>query len=266
MNNKSIGICDSGVGGIAVLSEIIKTLPEESYIYLGDTARFPYGSKSKESLIKYTKEMINFLINQDVKVVVVACGTASSVLPEVLEQKYPVPIIGILEPTLIRIDDNTKEIGIIATSRTITSKAWDKIVNEKYPNINIITNACPILAPLAEAGWTDNEIARLVVQEYIKPFKNSNISELILGCTHYPLFKELIQEELPGVKLIDIDEEMGIYLKEYLTEKELLSQNKSNSLLEFNLTDLDDSYYKLINNLMKEVGEIKADKINKIDL
>jgi len=264
MNNKPIGICDSGIGGIVVLSEIVKSLPNESFIYLGDTARFPYGTKSKENLIKYTKEMINFLINQDVKAIIIACGTASTVLPTILEESYPVPIIGILESSLIKFDTKQKEIGVIATSRTIASKAWDIILKKDSPNIEIVANACPILAPLAEAGWTNNEVAKLAIKEYMKPFKKSNISQLILGCTHYPLFKEIIKEELPNVNLIDVGEEMAGYLKDYLANKNLLNST-SKASYKINLTDMDDSYYHLINNLMKDI-KINPDDFKKIEL
>ena len=264
MDSRPIGVYDSGVGGIVVLSEIIKILPNEDFIYLGDTARFPYGTKSKENIIKYTKESIKFLIDKNVKAIVIACGTASTVLPEVLKTTYNIPIIGVLEPTIASIDDKTKKIGIIATSRTITSKAWDIMLIDKYPNLEIISNACPILASLAETGWIDNEIAKLTIWEYLKPFKKSNISELILGCTHYPLFKNLIKEELPNVKLIDIGEKTAIYLRNTLEENNLLNNQSTASKYNFNLTDMDDNYLNMINNLLNEKN--KNLSVEKVEL
>jgi len=266
MDNRPIGICDSGVGGIVVLSEIIKLLPNESFIYLGDTGRFPYGTKSKDSIIKYTEESIEFLIGKNVKAIVVACGTASTVLPEILKTKYNLPIIGVLEPTLLQIDNNNKKIGIIATPRTIASKTWDLILKEKYPNREVIGKACPLLVPLAEAGWIDNEIAKLTLKEYLKPFKNIDISELILGCTHYPLFKKLIKQELEDVKLIDIGEKTAIYFKRFMTENKLLSGSNSNPKFEVNLTDMEDSYLEMINKLLNEKSKISYDDIKKVQL
>ena len=262
MDNRSIGIFDSGVGGIVVLSEIIKLLPNESFIYLGDTARFPYGSKSKENIIKYTKESIKFFKEKGVKAIVVACGTASSTLLEVLKENYDVPIIGVLEPVIKRLGNNEK-IGVMATSRTINEKAWDRLINDYYPRTKIIGVSCPILAPLAETGWTNNEIAKLTIKEYLKEFKTENISKLILGCTHYPLFKDLIKEELAGVELIDLGEEVATYLKEFLTESEILNKDYGSTKYEIFLTDVDESYLKTFNNLLVNQSGIKDFEIKK---
>ena len=262
MDNRPIGICDSGIGGIVVLSEIIKLLPNENFIYLGDTARFPYGNKSKDNIIKYTKESIEFLIDNGVKAVVVACGTASSILSEI-NKKYEVPVIGIIESVTI---NNHQKIGVIATPRTIASQVWNKYLEKKYPKIEIIGVPCPILAPLAEAGWINNEIARLTIKEYLKPFQNQNISELILGCTHYPLFIDLIKEELKDVRLIDLGKELAKYLVNYLNENNLLNQDNLEGKCMINLTDSDDSYLETINNLLKHKIKINQGDIKKIDL
>jgi len=266
MDNRPIGICDSGVGGIVVLSESIKLLPNEDFIYLGDTGRFPYGTKSKGNIINYTKESIEFLINQNVKMVVVACGTASSILPEVLNESYSVPVIGVLEPILADIDSDTKKIGVIATSRTIASGAWNNILKEKFPNLEIIESACPILASLAEAGWTNNEIAKLTIQEYLKPFKKSDISKLILGCTHYPLFKDLIKEELEDVELVDIGEKTALYLKRFVEKKKFINKSNLAPTYKINLTEIDESYIIMINNLLKGVAKINSSDIEKTSL
>jgi len=266
LNNKPIGVCDSGVGGIVVLSEIIKLLPKESFVYLGDTGRFPYGTKSWENIVKYTKESIEFLISKNVKMVVVACGTSSTVLAEILKEDYDVPIIGVLEPTLTDINDNDKKIGVIATSRTIASKAWNELLQEKYPNLEIISNSCPILAPLAETGWTDNEIAELTVKTYLEPFKDKNIDKLILGCTHYPLFKKIIERELRNVELIDIGEKTAIYVKRFIEERNIGNSSKRAATYKINLTDIDESYIIMINNLLKGVAKINSSDIEKTSL
>ncbi|MCL2384035.1 MAG: glutamate racemase [Oscillospiraceae bacterium] len=266
MDNRPIGVCDSGIGGIVVLSEIIKLLPNEKFIYLGDTGRFPYGTKSKETLVRYTKESVEFLISKNVKAIVIACGTASSVLAEVLKENYGVPIIGVFKPTVLGISKSDKKIGIIATSRTIASKEWDVMIKQVHPNKEIVDKACPILAPLAEAGWTDNEVAKLTIKEYLNPFKNSDISELILGCTHYPLFKNLIEKELKDVKLIDIGEETATYLEKYFKENNMLNEDELDTTYEFNFTDMDDSYVKTINTLLKGVSEIETKDVKKVQL
>jgi len=263
MDNRPIGVCDSGIGGIVVLSEIIKKLPHESFIYLGDTGRFPYGSKSQENIIKYTKESIAFLIKQNVKAIVVACGTASTVLSEVLKYKYPVPIIGIIEPTMNAITG--PNVAVIATARTIASKVWDQILLEHNPNLKIASNGCPLLAPMAEAGWTDNEIAKLAIREYLKPFQNKKINQLILGCTHYPLFKSLIKQELKNTEIIDVGEHTAIYLQTMLKKKKLLSE-KAIPKYQINLTDMDESYLSMVNSLLNGLAEIERSNIKKVEL
>ena len=151
MDNRPIGVCDSGLGGIVVLSELMKMLPNEKFIYLGDTARFPYGNKTEEKLSEYLKEIINFLITKDVKSVIVACGTASTVLPRVLEEKFDVPVIGIIESTAAGVSSDGQTIGVISTERTTRSGAWTKEIKARNADKKVIENSCPVLAPLAEA-------------------------------------------------------------------------------------------------------------------
>ena len=188
MDNRPIGMFDSGVGGLTVYREIKKKLPNEQIIYLGDTKEFPYGSKSKQNIIELTKNNIEFLLEYDVKLIIIACGTATSQALKEVRKIYKVPIIGIIDPTVNYIKQNKqyKNIGIMATRGTIKSNTWEKSLKNAIPDVKIYNKECPLLAPMAEEGWVDNEIAKLTIKEYIKYFPK--LDALILGCTHYPLF------------------------------------------------------------------------------
>lgn len=197
MDNRPIGIFDSGVGGLTVLSEIKKALPEENYIYLGDTLNFPYGPKSKDEIIKYSVNNVNFLISQNVKQIVIACGTATSQALETLRSNYDIPIIGIIEPTVSYIKSlEIEHVGVIATEGTIRSGAWENEIKKVVPEIEVINRACPMLARVAEEGRARSEEGRKAIKEYMIPFKERKVKNIILGCTHYPIYIPIIKEEL----------------------------------------------------------------------
>lgn len=225
MDNRPIGMFDSGVGGLTVYKEVKKQLPNESIVYLGDTKRFPYGSKSKESIIELTKQGIDFLIRQNVKLIVIACGTATSQALEEVKNLYSVPIIGIIDSTVEYLEEkyrNNKnaEIGIIATAGTIKSNGWQNKIKELIPSAKIKAKGCPLLAPMAEEGWTDNQIARLTIKEYLIEMKK--IDTLILGCTHYPLFQKIIKKEMgKRVEIINTGEKIARKLTTYLQENNI---------------------------------------------
>ena len=266
MDNRPIGIFDSGVGGITVFAEIIKLLPNENIIYLGDTARLPYGTKSKQTIINYTKQAIEFFVSKNVKAVVIACGTATSQSLEEIKDNYQIPIIGIINPTVERIGDITGKIGVIGTSGTINSMAWDKEIKKIYPQVEIISKPCPILAQLAEEGWTNNEVARLAIKEYLEPLKQANISKLILGCTHYPLFNDIINQELEyKVEIINTGEKCAQSLKQLLTQKNI---EKGNTKGEYNfyLTDIESNFVKVANTILAKQYSIEEKKINLVKL
>ena len=223
MSKKAIGIFDSGVGGLTVFTEIRKNLPNENIIYLGDTKNFPYGNKSKEEIIKYSIDNTEKLIQKGAKIIVIACGTATSQALDVLEKKYDIPVIGIIEPTVNYVQSrNYNEIGVIATEGTIRSGEWEKKLKEKNPNIKVINKACPMLATIAEEGRAQSEEGRKVIKEYMKPFKENNIKKIILGCTHYPIYEEIIKEELGyEVELINTGVTVSEYLKKFLLKNKL---------------------------------------------
>ncbi len=263
MDNRKIGIFDSGVGGLTVFSEIIKQLPNEEIIYIGDTKRFPYGSKSKESIIQISKQIVNYLVSQNVKLIVIACGTATSQALEELKQIYKVPIIGIIEPTILNcINNDTKNVGIIATKGTIRSGEWEKQIKQKNNNTYIISKETPLLAQMAEEGWTKNEVAKMAIKEYMKDFKDTKIEKIILGCTHYPLFEELIKQELGNnVEIINTGKQMAKYLKEYLNKNNMENTITNKENYSINLTDTECNFINVAEKLLN-----KSLKINKIEL
>lgn len=217
MDNRAIGMFDSGIGGINVYKEIKKVLPQEKIIYLGDTKRFPYGNKTKEEIIQISRENIEFLISKNVKCIVIACGTATSQALEVVSKEYDFPIIGIIMPTIEYVKqttNNNETIGIIATKGSIKSRQWEDNLSKNIPNVKIISKATPLLADIAEEGKIDEEESKVIIHEYMKDFEN--IDRLILGCTHYPLFRKLIENELNNkVEIIDI----GINAAKFLNKK-----------------------------------------------
>ncbi len=252
MDKKPIGMFDSGVGGLTVLEEIRKILPQEDIIYLGDTKRFPYGSKSKEAIIDISKKCTKFLEKENVKMIIIACGTATSQALEEIKKVSNIPVIGIIEPTVnYLMDKNYKKIGIIATNGTIKSGEWERKLKEKIKNIDVISKATPLLAPMAEQGWTENEVAKQTIKEYMKDLKD--IDTLILGCTHYPLFKSLIQNELgKDVKLINTGEMMANYIKKYLHCKNIQNDENNVGNYQIYLTDLEQGFINVAKKLLKD--------------
>ncbi len=268
MDTRPIGIFDSGVGGMTVLSEIAKKIPNEDLIYLGDTKNFPYGDKSKETIIKISKNCINFLLEQNVKMVIIACGTATSQSLEKMKEIFRIPIVGIIMPTVEYILKNPgnkdAKIGIIATEGTIKSNQWKEKIEQAKISKKTISKACPLLAPMAEQGWTTNKVAKETIKEYMKPFANQNIDKLILGCTHYPLFKKLIQEELGNnVELINTGEKIAEYVEEYLKINDMQS-NSSIGEHKYYLTDTECNFINVAKNILQD--ENITNKIQKIEI
>ena len=216
---KAIGIFDSGVGGLTVLKEIVRALPQEDTIYLGDTARVPYGTKSPETVTRYSRQITSFLVGRDIKLLVVACNTASAFSLDALKEEFPIPIVGVIDPGSRRAASVTKtgKIGVIGTEGTIRSSAYAKAIKRMNPEIEVITRACPLFVPLAEEGWVDNEVARLTARTYLGGLREEGVDTLVLGCTHYPLLKGIIAEVMgDGVTLVDSAEETARTVAEIL--------------------------------------------------
>lgn len=228
--NKKIGVFDSGVGGLSVLKQFLKYLPFEKYIYLGDTARVPYGNRSPETIKRYAKECTDFLVSKDVKLIVVACHTVSSVALDVVEQNSNVPVVGMIKPatkSALLLSKN-KKIGVIGTRATISSNAYQDALlkSSEKGDVEVFARDCPLFVPLVEEGFINHPATKLIAREYLSDFPNFNIDTLILGCTHYPLLSKVISEILPDVELIDSGEQAAIYALRLLAEKNLLVGEK----------------------------------------
>jgi glutamate racemase len=209
-NAAPIGVFDSGIGGLTVVRELMRQLPNESIIYFGDTARVPYGPKSPETVLRYSREIVAFLKGEGVKAVVVACNTATAHALPALREENDLPIIGVIEPgsRAAARATLTGRVGVIGTQGTINSRAYEKAIKGAAPETEIIALACPLFVPLAEEGWLDTDVTRLVAEEYLKPVNDAHVDTLVLGCTHYPLLKPVIGRVVGrDVRLIDSAEE-----------------------------------------------------------
>lgn len=252
MNDMPIGVFDSGVGGLTVVREINRILPQESLIYIGDTARVPYGTRGKETITKFALEIVNTLLTKEVKALVVACNTISAICLDTIRSISSVPVIGVIEPSakkIIKIT-KTKKIGIIGTRATIYSKAYEKAIKSLDKNIKIYTKACPLFVPIVEESLYNTDIAKLTAQRYLSSFHKTGIDTLHLGCTHYPLLRNTIQGVVgKNVKIIDSAEPVAEELKEMLNKQNLLSNNPPKH--KFYFTDFSDRVVAIANQLLK---------------
>ena len=225
MPERAIGIFDSGVGGLTVLKALLQVLPEEQLVYLGDTARVPYGTKSPGTVLRYALEAAEFLVQHQVKMLVVACNTASAVAIDAIEQRFSLPVVGVIEPGARRAAAVTRNrrVGVIGTEGTIRSGAYSRAIREVDPAIEVFATPCPLFVPLAEEGWADHEVAYLAAREYLTPLMERQIDTLVLGCTHYPLLKKTLQYLLgPQVQLIDSAEETARLVADMLGKRNVL--------------------------------------------
>lgn len=224
-----IGIFDSGIGGLTVVRQIHKAMPNEDLVYLGDTARVPYGTKSPSTVVRFSCEDTQFLLQQNVKAVVVACNTASAWALPTLEKRFKVPIFGVIQPGVRAAleKSKTQRIGVIGTGATIRSKAYSSGLLARCDTAKVFTRACPLLVPLVEEGWTNHRVTRAILAEYLTPLRRHRIDTLILGCTHYPLLKPAIRATLgKGIHLVDSAESCARYVKERLEQLGLLNTTR----------------------------------------
>lgn len=251
MNKTSpIGVFDSGIGGLSVLKQFIRFLPYEKYVYLGDTARVPYGNKSKDTVIEYSKQCVNYLLSHDVKLIVVACNTASSNALEEIKAMTDIPVIGMIVPAAqaaLRITLNNK-IGVIGTRATINSKSYERTINElSNKEIQVFSEPCPLFVPIVEEGWIRHKATRLIAEEYLASLTNHNVDTLVLGCTHYPLLSELIKEIMPSINLIDSGEHSSVSAIRILGEAGLLAEEREDYNIKhdikFYVTDVQTIFY-----------------------
>jgi glutamate racemase len=227
--NRPIGVIDSGVGGLTVAKEMMRQLPKERILYIGDTARCPYGPRPSEEVRQFTWEMTNHLLKQNIKMLVIACNTATAVVLEEIQNKVDIPVLGVIEPGARAAlkSTNTHRIGIIGTNGTVKSNAYPLALKELHNQVEVESLACPLFVPLVESGNFEGEEARRIVEETLKPLLDSQIDTLILGCTHYPLLKPIIQEVIgEEVTLISSGEETASEVSAILSYSHLLNNGE----------------------------------------
>ncbi|MGQ9817946.1 MAG: glutamate racemase [bacterium] len=248
MNTFPIGIFDSGIGGLTVVKEIRKILPQEDIIYLGDTARLPYGTKSFDSIVQFSRENTKFLLDRHVKCVIIACYSSTSVALEILQKEFSVPIIGVIKPGAKKAKELTKnnKIGVIGTSLTIQSGSYEKAFKELNANVEILGKPCPLFVPLVEEGLIDHPATEMIARMYLEPLKQEGIDTLLLGCTHYPLLLNIIRKILGDINYVDASQELSWELASFLNQSNLLNYEGKGSITIY-LTDFSINF--------KEIGE-----------
>jgi glutamate racemase len=250
-HQKSIGVFDSGIGGLTVVHALMKRLPKENILYFGDTARVPYGTKSAEVVRQYAIEDAQFLMQQGVKMIVVACNTVSAVAMDDLRAHFNIPVIGMISSGARTASQRTKtkNIGVIGTIATIGSGAYTKALQAIYPDCNVVSRACPLFVPIAEEGWGDHHVAQLVSDEYLSSYSKEHIDTLILGCTHYPILRNVIQRTVGSdVVLIDSGEAAAEEVASILEEHDLVNDSTDTPNYAYYVSDVPQRF--------RELGEI----------
>jgi len=260
-----IGVFDSGIGGLTVVREIQRLLPFENTIYFGDTARVPYGPKSARIVTRFARQNARFLTEFDVKAIVIACNTASSVALRTLQEQFTPPVIGVIEPGVKAAVDATRTgvIGVIGTVGTIESQAYQRAIQASHAQLKVFGRACPLFVPLAEEGWVTSKATYCIAEEYLAPFKPLGIDTLILGCTHYPLLKPAIAEVMgDGVTLIDSAEQTARELQALLTEKNMLSTRKDEPTHTYYVSDVPRQFREVAQQFLGK----KIETVQQIDI
>ncbi len=266
MNNKYIGVFDSGLGGLTAVKKLMKVLPDENIIYFGDTARVPYGTRSDETILKYVKSDIAFLNTFDIKMILVACGTASTVALEKLKNELAFPTFGVVEAAVNKAAKLTKtgKICVLGTPGTIKSGKYEEYLKKINPDFDVYSRACPLFVPLAENGYTDCEVAHLVAYDYLENLLDKDIDTVILGCTHYPLLKKVIGNIVgDDVKLVDPGAELAEYAKNYLTDNNLTCERPLKEQYKYFISDNVENFTMLANRFL---GKTIDENIKKIDI
>lgn len=263
-----IGVFDSGVGGLTVAREIMRQMPNERIVYFGDTARVPYGSKSGETILKYSQQIVRFLLEQDVKAIAVACNTASAYALESLEKTTPVPIIGVIKPGAKTAAQTTRngKIGVIGTEGTISSGIYPSYIKELQPQAKVLGKACPLFVPLVEEGLWEDPVTDEIARRYLTELMDEGIDTLILGCTHYPLIRKTIGRIVgEEVTLVNPAYETAMELKELLAENDLLAQGRpalgsGENQYRFYVSDMAQKFIHFANSIIK-YGVLSAKKV-----
>jgi len=259
-DNRPVGIFDSGLGGLTVAKEIYLQLSNESTIYIGDTARVPYGNRSPETIREFSLEITRYFHRLNVKAVVVACATASSVALDYLRNMFPdMPIIGVIESSCKDAVKTTrsKNIGIIGTRATVNSQSFDRLIHKLDPQIKTQTKACPLFVPIIEEGMFNNQILDYTIDYYLNSFKTVNIDTLILGCTHYPLIKDAINRYFPNISQINVGTSVARHLTSILTEQSLIASTDCLPTHQYFVTDNTPNFADIANNFLGKTVEIQ---------
>jgi len=241
MNSRPIGVFDSGIGGLTVVHALHDRLPYENIVYFGDTARVPYGPKSPQVVREYAAQDVDFLVSRDVKLIVVACNTVSSVALDVVQKHAKVPVVGVLHPGAEAAVKATKKrrVGVIGTRATINSNAYTHAIRQIDGEIQVFSQECPLFVPLAEEGWVDHKVTELVAKEYLFPLKLEKIDTLILGCTHYPMLRDAIRKVMENtVTLIDSGEATTLKVEDLLDEHKLRNPSNDRANMQFYVSDI----------------------------
>ena len=254
-NAAPVGVFDSGVGGLTVAREIMRQLPKENLVYFGDTARVPYGSKSRDNIIRYSRQIIHFLKTKGVKAIVIACNTASALALDVVREESDIPIIGVVEPgarAALQITQ-TKKIGVIGTEATVQSAMYGKIIKGLDPTVSVIGKACPLFVPLVEEGFAKHKVTEEIIDYYLASMKQSDIDSLILGCTHYPLLRSRIRAYLGDkIQLVNPAYETAMDLKYILKESGMENAGKEgeHATYSFYVSDAADKFKQFANSIL----------------
>lgn len=270
MDNRPIGFFDSGLGGLTCIPYLMKAMPEEKIIYFGDTARTPYGSKATSTIMNFSREIADFLVMSNVKMIVIACNTVSATCIEDLRERFPqIPILGIIDPAAKKVaedfgsDDN---VGIIGTKVTIASKAYERCIDEHDGKVNIHEVACPAFVPLIEEGIIENDIMDLTIKYYMDDFvKNNDLDAVILGCTHYPLIKDNIERIYPDLEIINPSSIIVNDIKKVLEENDMLADG-SDFRNVFYASDLSENFINMIDHIFENESEEAKVKFLNFDL
>lgn len=251
--SRPIGVFDSGVGGLTVAREVMRHLPDENIVYFGDTARVPYGSKSRDNIIHYSRQIIRFLLTKNVKAIVIACNTATALALDVVQKEFDVPIIGVIEPGARAAVSETrnKHIGVIGTEATIRSEMYTKVIQGMDPEMQVNGKPCPLFVPVVEEGFAKHHIAEEVIDYYLNDMKDSEIDTMILGCTHYPLLRSRIMKYFgESIHLVNPAYETAMDLKKILEEQGLANDTENLTKYEFYVSDTAEKFKQFANSIL----------------
>ena len=240
---RAIGVFDSGVGGLTVFREIARALPREPLIYLGDSARVPYGTKSPQTVLRYAQEAAKHLMSRDIKMLVIACNTATAAALSVLQETLPIPVIGVVEPgARAAVERTSGVVGVIATEGTVRSRAYTMAIKSIDPDIEVIESAAPLFVPLAEEGWANTHVAREVAEIYLEPLIDAGIDTLVLGCTHYPILRATIEQVVgDAVAIVDSAETTALTVRQSLG----MSSGPARGTHQFLVTDAEERFRRI---------------------